>query len=301
MKVGREKISGKYFQKSEGAIVYVPDESRNDINTSVFINSEGNPTYLAKDIGLIKIKKEKFNFDKSYYVVDNEQIAHFRTVFAVAEEIFPEVKNKNIHLPHGRMTFKGQKMSSRLGGVPSGEEVIDTILEAVKEKSGERNISEEVMREIALSALRISILRAKPGVNIDFDPEKALSFEGDSGPYLCYTSARLHSLLQKGKENNLFPGCQLAHDGAERKLERKIFQFDRVLENVVEEIAPQKLVTYMFELTGEFNNFYAHTKIISENKQDKFESEHYLYVVQKTLNVLTKGLYILGINAPERM
>ncbi len=297
--VGENKI----FQKSEGAIVYIPDESRKDINTTVFINSEGNPTYAAKDLGLMKIKKEKFEFDKSYYIVDNEQIPHFKVVFDASEKIFPDLKNKNEHIVHGRMTFKGQKMSSRLGGVPSGEEVIENILEAVQEKTKERNIPEEVKMEIALAALRISILRSKLGVNIDFDPEKALSFEGDSGPYLCYTAARIHSLLQKGKENNLFPGCQLAHDGPERNLERKIFQFENILETVISEISPQKLVTYLFELAGEFNYFYNNTKIIQESndKENKFESEHYLYVVQKTLNVLTKGLYILGINAPEKM
>jgi arginyl-tRNA synthetase len=138
-------------------------------------------------------------------------------------------------------------------------------------------------------------------VNIDFDPDKALSFEGDSGPYLCYRSARLHSLLQKGKESGLYPGCQLAHDGPEKNLERKILQFEKVLETVVNELAPQKLVTYLFELCGEFNHFYNNTKIISEGKENKFESEHYLYVVQKTLNVLIKGLHILGITAPEKM
>lgn len=293
------------FKRSEGAIIYEPSEERKDINTTVFINSEGNPTYAAKDIGLLSLKFKKFSPDVNIYVTDNEQAPHFRTVFDAASKINKDWSEKSIHITHGRMTFKGQKMSSRLGGVPGGEEVIETILEAVKSASakatvdkGKIMLSDDELREIALSALRIAVLRAKPGVNIDFDPERALSFEGDSGPYLCYTSARLHSLLQKGKENNLFPGCQLAHVGTEEKLERKILQFENVLQTVVKEIAPQKLVTYLFELCGEFNHFYNETKIITDNK---FESEHYLYVVEKTLNVLTKGLCLLGITAPERM
>lgn len=294
-------LEEKVFKKSEGAIIYEPSEERKDINTTVFVNSEGNPTYAGKDVGLLSLKFKKFNPEISYFITDNEQIPHFKVVLDAASKINKEWSDKSLHLSHGRMTFKGQKMSSRLGGVPGGEEVIDTILEAVNEKSGERNISEDVKKEIALSALRIAVLRAKPGVNIDFDPEKALSFEGDSGPYLCYTSARLHSLLQKGKENKLYPGCQLAHDGPEIKLERKLVQFETILQTVVNEIAPQKLVTYLFELTGEFNHFYNSTKIIVEGKENRFESEHYLFVVQKTLNVLTKGLYLLGINAPERM
>jgi arginyl-tRNA synthetase len=292
---------GKVFEKSEGAIIYRPEESRKDLNVSVFINSEGNPTYEAKDIGLLDLKFKKYSPDFSFFVTDNEQAPHFKVTLDAAGKIKKEWQEKSFFVPHGRMTFRGQKMSSRLGGVPTAEEVVDTIFEAVKEKSGERQVSEEIQREIALAALRISVLRAKPGVNIDFDPDKALSFEGDSGPYLCYTSARMHSLLQKGKENGLYPGCQLAHSGTERNLERKVLQFENILATVIDELAPQKLVTYLFELGGEFNHFYNNTKVISENPEDKFESEHYLYVVQKTLNVLTKGLYILGINAPEKM
>jgi len=299
-----EKNLGTVFTKSDGAIVYIPDEQRKDLNTLVFVNSDGNPTYEAKDVGLISLKFKTFAPDFSLFVTDSEQVHRFKVILDAISKINSDWSRKSTHVLHGRMTFKGQKMSSRLGGVPTADEVIETILESVREKSGERKIDDATQREIALSALRIAILRAKPGVNIDFDPEKALSFEGDSGPYLCYTSARLHSLLQKGKENNLFPGCQLAHLGEEMNLERKIFQFDKVLQTTIDELAPQKLVTYLFELAGEFNHFYNSTKIIHENaanRDDKFESEHYLYVVQKTLNVLVKGLHILGIKAPEKM
>jgi arginyl-tRNA synthetase len=198
---------GKIFQKSEGAIIYVPSEERKDISTSVFINSEGNPTYLAKDIGLLDLKFKKYpDLDYSIYVVDNEQSTHFKSVFDAAGRIHTEWEDKSIHVSHGRMTFKGQKMSSRLGGVPSAEEVIEAVYEDVRERSDERikdltqEEKEKLQKEIALSALRISILRSKPGVNIDFDPERASSFEGDSGPYLCYTHARCFSLLEKRRK-----------------------------------------------------------------------------------------------------
>jgi arginyl-tRNA synthetase len=296
-----EKNLGAVFTKSEGAVVYIPDESRKDLNTLVFVNSDGNPTYEAKDVGLISLKFKTFSPDFSLFVTDSEQVHRFKVILDAVSKINKDWNEKSTHILHGRMTFKGQKMSSRLGGVPTADEVIETILESVKEKSGERKIDDATQREIALSALRIAILRAKPGVNIDFDPEKALSFEGDSGPYLCYTSARLHSLLQKGKENGLLPGCKLSHVGTELNLERKIFQFEKVLSTTIEELAPQKLVTYLFELAGEFNHFYNSTKIISDDKENKFETEHYLYVVQKTLNVLVKGLHILGVKAPEKM
>ncbi len=294
---------GKVFQRSEGAVIYTPDESRKDINTSVFINSEGNPTYLAKDIGLLDLKFKKYSpLDYSIYVTDNEQSQHFKSVFDAGGKIKKEWEDKSLHIQHGRMTFKGQKMSSRLGGVPSAEEVINTVLEDVQERSDERiqDLSEEeknnLQSEIALSALRISILRSKPGVNIDFDPEKASSFEGDSGPYLCYTHARCVSLLEKGKAKRYSPRLDKEADAS--KIERKVLQFNHVLKTSGEEIAPQKLVKYLFELAGEFNTFYAHEKVLTE---DKRTSEHNLYLTNKVMMTLKKGLNILGINAPEKM
>jgi len=294
------------FQRSEGAIVYVPSEERKDISTSVFINSEGNPTYLAKDIGLLDLKFKKYpDLDYSIYVVDNEQTSHFRSVFDAAGKLHSPWEDKSIHVSHGRMTFKGQKMSSRLGGVPSAEEVIEAVYEDVIERSDERikDLSEaekiNLQKEIALSALRISILRSKPGVNIDFDPEKASSFEGDSGPYLCYTHARCYSLLEKGKSIPHLTS-PLNKGGTEiSKIERKVLQFSNILKTSAEEIAPQKLVKYLFELSGEFNSFYAQHKIIDANNSEM--TQHNLYLTKLVKDTLNKGLSILGINAPIKM
>lgn len=306
---------GKVFQLSEGAIVYIPSEERKDINTTVFINSENNPTYAGKDIGLLDLKFKKYNPDYSIYVTDNEQIPHFKVVLDAAGRIHSSWEDRSLHVSHGRMTFKGQKMSSRLGGVPSAEEVIEAVVEDVMEKSDEKiqgmNLEEKekLQREIALSALRISILRSKPGVNIDFDPERASSFEGDSGPYLCYTHARCASLLEKGEVQGQLPRpCSSTCDSPTSKegelyvptrIERKVLQFENVIKISAEEIAPQKLVKYLFELAGEFNSFYADTKILDEKDSDK--TEYNLYLTKITKDTLKKGLYILGIQAPEKM
>jgi arginyl-tRNA synthetase len=311
----------KIFKRSEGAIVYIPDESRKDISTSVFINSEGNPTYLAKDIGLLSLKFKKYNPDLSIYVVDNEQTSHFKSVFDAGGKINKEWEEKSVHVSHGRMTFKGKKMSSRLGGVPSGEEVISAVLEEVKEKSAasvhkiepsqeasdQQGSTLQTQKEIALSALRVAILRSKPGVNIDFDPDRSLSFEGDSGPYLCYTHARCCSLLQKVKSphpnppplgegsptSSVFASSKIGGD-----LIRKLFQFEKIVVDSAEEIAPQKLIKYLFEVAGEFNNFYAHNKVITDDEEETAQKMQFVYYTKK---VLEKGLYLIGVKAPERM
>ena len=297
---GTEKI----FTESEGAIVYIPDEVRKDLHTQVFINSEGNPTYEAKDLGLIDIKFSKFSPDLSYFITDAEQSSHFKVVLDAASKLggeWPTRVEKSVHIPHGRMLFKGQKMSSRLGGVPLALDVIAVVEEEVRERAGEKiaHLNEEekkkLEREIALSALRIAVLRSKPGININFDPDSSLSFEGDSGPYLLYTHARCASLLEKGKARGYEPAFK---DIPVTDLEREIAHYALILAETVNNLTPQKMVTYLFEIAQLFNGFYANTQILTDNKEN---SEHHLAIVRRLKAVLKDGLWVLGISAPEKM
>jgi arginyl-tRNA synthetase len=297
---------GKVFTESQGAVVYVPDEERKDINTAVFINSEGHATYEAKDIGLLERKFTEYGpVDYSYFITDQEQANHFKVVLDSASKLggdWPQRVTKSIHVPHGRMLFKGQKMSSRLGGVPLALDVIGVVEEEVRERAGEKIAhlgAEEKMkleREIALSALRIAVLRSKPGININFDPETSLSFEGDSGPYLLYTHARCSSLLEKGKEKDITP-----HFGVYEvtPLEKKLLHFERELVSACEDLAPQKLVSYLFSVAQLFNSYYASTQILVEG--DDVGNAHRLMIVKRVKEVLNRGLHVLGIEAPERM
>ncbi|MBI5798444.1 MAG: arginine--tRNA ligase [Candidatus Yonathbacteria bacterium] len=295
---------GKVFTKSEGAIVYTPDESRNNLHTQVFINSEGHPTYEAKDLGLIDLKFSKFSPDLSYFITDAEQASHFRVVLDAAGKLggeWPMRVEKSLHVPHGRMLFKGQKMSSRLGGVPLALDVIAVVEEEVRERAGERTThlsadeKKKLEREIALSALRIAVLRSKPGININFDPETSLSFEGDSGPYLLYTHARCASLLEKGREKGYESKFK---DTPATDLERALLQYELELSGAIADLAPQKLVTYLFEIAQLFNGFYAEHQILTDDRET---SEHYLAIVRRLKAVLKEGLWVLGISAPNKM
>ena len=295
---------GKVFTKSEGAIVYIPDEARKDLHTQVFINSEGHPTYEAKDLGLIDIKFSKFSPDCSYFITDAEQIPHFKIVLDAASKLggaWGERVEKSTHVPHGRMLLKGQKMSSRLGGVPLALDIISFVKEEVRERAGEKiahlTIDEraELEHEIALSALRVAVLRSKPGININFDPESSLSFEGDSGPYLLYTHARSASLLEKGRTQGVTPAFQSI---PVTSLERLLAAGEAVCKEAVEELAPQKITTYLFEVAQQFNGLYANTQFLSDDKE---RSAHYLAITERVRTVLREGLWILGVAAPDRM
>lgn len=303
--VGANTGEGKVFTKSEGAVVYVPDESRKDLHTQVFINSEGYPTYEAKDLGLIDIKFSKFAPDLSYFITDAEQASHFRVVLDAGGKLggaWPDRVAKSLHVPHGRMLFKGQKMSSRLGGVPLALDVIGVVEEEVRERAGEKieHLSEDekkkLEREIALSALRVAVLRAKPGMNINFDPDLSLSFEGDSGPYLLYTHARTASLLEKGRTKGYEP--EFSKETPATPLERALLQYELVLTDAINELHPQKLVTYLFEVAQLFNGFYSSTQIVGDDREI---SAHYLAITLRTKSVLKEGLFVLGISGPERM
>lgn len=299
-KVVKDNI-GKVFTESEGAIVYIPEEERKDINTAVFINSQGHPTYEAKDLGLIELKFSKYSPDYSFFVTDTEQTSHFKVVLASLEKINSNDAEKSIHIPHGRMTFKGEKMSSRLGGVPLVTDILSVVEEEVKNKEGDKtkDFTEEEKKElyknVSLAALRFAILRSKLGGNINFDPETTLSFEGDSGPYLQYTFARTQSLLAKGKDNGYSPQFSTP---SLTIVEQKLMYFEGVVVRAIEEISPQHIVTYLIELAQEFNSFYGSTPIVVEGDET---SAHRLAIVESVSKTLKRGLELLAIVAPNKM
>ncbi|MDB5255158.1 MAG: hypothetical protein JWL92_534 [Candidatus Nomurabacteria bacterium] len=285
------------FTKSDGAVVYIPEESRKDINTAVFINSQGNPTYEAKDIGLLSIKFAQ-PLDTSIFITDNQQVSHFQVVLAAAEKINKEWAEKSIHVHHGRMSLKGQKMSSRLGGVPIAETLLDTIGEEVKERAEQNekeNINADTIDAIAIAALKFSILRAATGKDINFDPETSLSFEGDSGPYLQYSTVRAHSVLAKAGD---IASTNMPETWEPTHLEKMLIHFPEVVEHAIQDWSPHFIVTYLLELSQAFNSWYGNTKILVEGDST---SPYKLALTKAFAQTMKNGLFLLGINVPEKM
>lgn len=289
-----KEYTPKVFTESEGAIVYVPNESRKDINTSVFINSQGNPTYEAKDLGLLKMKFDKYNPDLSIFITDNEQAPHFRVVLDAASHINHVWTERSRHITHGRMTLMGKKMSSRLGGVPLVEEILSEVNQDLKEKNAD--IDSATSDIISIGALKFSILKAQVGKNINFDPDSSLSFEGDSGPYLQYSAVRANSVLEKAKALGLNP--QFSNGKEIIDLERIITRFPNIAERATVEWAPHHIVIYLLELAQAFNSWYGNTKIVDENNSD---TPHNLAITASVYQTIKNGLNLLGINLPERM
>ena len=295
-KIIRENIPN-VFEESEGAVIYKGEQD--GLHTRVFINKEGYPTYEAKDVGLLSLKFKKYSPDVSIFITDHEQEEYFRVVASAAGKINPIWKEKTVHRTHGRMTFKGQKMSSRLGGVPIALTLIDTLFEEVLAKSEKLDAvnDRDNINAVAVASLKFTILRAMAGKNINFDPETSLSFEGDSGPYLQYVFVRAKSLIEKAQNLGYNPSIENA-SVVTGMIERQLSRFPEVVEQSISLWQPHHLNTYLIELAQAFNSWYGGAKIIDENNKD---ISYHLALVQATAQTIKNGLYLLGIKTPEKM
>lgn len=274
------------FVESQGAIIY--DGEKKGLHTLVFITSKGNPTYEAKDVGLAYLKEERCApYDESIIITASEQIGHFKVFLGALEDLAPTLAQKTRHIPHGFLRLTEGKMSSREGNVITTSELISDILEKAKEK----NEDPLVAHAVAIGAIKYMILRSAPGGDIIFDPEKSLSLDGDSGPYLQYALVRAASLISQSSSDADKSVTETSSD-----LERLLIRFPEVLSRSREEQAPHKLIQYLTLLASEWNSFYAQGKIIGN------EGEAYKISIAKAfVSTMKKGLGVLAIPTPERM
>lgn len=294
---------GKVFEKSDGAIIFRGENFEPKTHTRVFINSDGLPVYEAKEVGLAKLKREKYpDYNKSMTITANEQDSFFDVVEVAIGEVFPELRGKLLHLSHGMLRLPSGKMSSRTGDVITAESLIKQVKEKVFEKIKDREFSEnekqEVAEIVAIGAIKYSILRQAIGGDIIFDFDKSISFEGDSGPYLQYTAVRANSVLQKATAAGINSSASEFIPAAATELERYLYRFPEVVERAGREYAPHYIVTYLTELASIFNSFYAKEKIIDENDPS---SPYKIALTQATFHILKSGLNLLAIKVPEKM
>ena len=300
--------AGKVFEESEGAIVFKGENY--GLHTRVFVNSKGLPTYEAKEIGLNTKKFDDISdIDTSIIVTASEQNEYFKVIRKALELIDPKIGERTRHVGHGMLRKTTGKMSSRKGDVITGESLIASMEDMTLEKMANREMTDAekkvVATEVAIGAIRYSILRQAPGGDIIYDPEKSISFEGDSGPYLQYATVRANTVLEKAKAEGaklLTPSHSadvIASAGVvPGQLERMITRFPEIAERACAEYAPQLVTGYLTELAGLFNAFYANNKIIdAENPQSSYR----LAVTQAFSIVMKNGLNLIGISVPAKM
>ena len=278
------------FEESQGATVFKGEKY--GLHTRVFINSSGLPVYEAKELGLNKEKFDLYNPDLSVIITGNEINDYFKVLLKVIELIMPEVAQKTVHLGHGMLRLPTGKMSSRTGDVITA----DSLIEQTKSKLP------EAREQIAIGAIKYSILKQSPGHDIVFDFEKSLSVKGDSAPYLQYTYARLNSILEKAKEKNkeleIMNSGFLNHE-LELKLIKRILMFPDIVLESAKDIAPQHLALYLYELAVSANQFYEQIRVLDDEDVERRNAR--IFLVSVTTNILQRGLNILGIDTLDKI
>ena len=285
LRIVRDGLEKGIFEKSDGAIIY--NGEGKGVHTMVFITSHDTPTYEAKDMGLAFLREERWPSDKVIIITGQEQVGRFKTVLAALREMAPGVAEKTKHIATGFLTLTTGKMSSREGSVITAAGFIEEVMQKASEKNPDPLIAEQV----AIGAIKYMILRQSPGTDIVFDPEKSLSLEGDSGPYLQYAIVRAKSVIAKASSETsvtMPPEIPL--------LARLLVHFPEVAERAAATYAPNLLTTYLTELASSWNSFYANERIIGGEYE-----QYYLKLVRAFVQTMTNGLSLLGIPVPEKM
>ncbi len=283
------------FEESDGAVVYKGEKA--GLHTRVFLTSKGLPTYETKDLGLAELKNETWPSDVSVTVTASEQKEYFAVVRAAMREIMPAIESRIEHVTHGMMRFAEGKMSSRTGNVITGESLINDLAEAAKERASESRSDDKdaLAQQVAVAAVKYQVLKQVAGKDIIFDRERALSLEGDSGPYLQYAHARTHGIVEKAKEQNVAPNTDA--DEAINEVGKLLHRFPEIVEYAAEEREPHLLTTYLTALASAFNSWYAQEQILDGTPA----AAHKVAITDAVRRTLKNGLWILGIPAPEKM
>jgi len=292
----RDGLARGVFEESEGAVVYRGE--KHGLHTRVFITAKGIQTYEAKELGLVKMKHEQFPFDLNLTTVAVEQDGYFKVVEAALADLWPEMEGKYTHVPHGMMQLTSGKMSSRKGNVITGESLIEDMRAQAFEKMGGRDLSDRhaVADAVSVAGIKYAVLKQSTGKNIIFDPEKSLSLEGDSGPYVQYAHTRALSVLEKAKAEGI-PSDASALPSSITPLEKLLYRFPEVVLRATEEREPHYVASYVTELSAAFNSWYANGKILDGTTAAPYK----LALTQAVATTLKNGLWLLGISAPERM
>ncbi|MDB5178935.1 MAG: argS [Patescibacteria group bacterium] len=283
----REQLKRGVYEESDGAVVFRGEPY--GLHTRVFINSNGLPTYEAKDVGLILTKWQDYRFDRSIVITGNDILEYMKVVLKSIEQFNPELVAKSTHITHGNVKLAGGvKMSSRKGNILRAGDVLDLVAQANKQATGSAD------EKVVLGAVKYAFLKHRIGSDIVFVPEESVSLDGNSGPYLQYAHARARSVMAKTDDK---PAAKLDELGVgERVLARKLIEYPDVISKAVSDLMPHHVATYLYELAQAFNRFYEHNRVIGDERQAVR-----LRLVGVYADVLKDGLELLGVAAPDRL
>ena len=312
--VGKKKVEeglakGLFFRKDDNSVW--ADLTNEGLDQKLLLRSDGTSVYMTQDIGTAEMRFNDFPIDKMIYVVGNEQNYHFQVLSILLDRLGFKWGKELVHFSYGMVELPNGKMKSREGTVVDADDLIAAMVADAKQTSEElgkfKDMSEEERNEIArivgLGALKYFILKVDARKNMLFNPEESIDFNGNTGPFIQYTYARIRSILRKAQAEGLSIPTTLADtmplNEKEIELIQKLNEFGAAVEQAGKDYSPSGIANYCYELTKAFNQFYHDYSILGADTEE--EKVVRLVLAQNVGKTLKNGMALLGIEVPERM
>jgi arginyl-tRNA synthetase len=312
--VGRETVldglkNGIFLQHPDGS-VWV-DLTKDGLDEKVLLRADGTSVYITQDIGTAQVRKKEYHPSRMVYVVGNEQNYHFKVLRLVLDRLgFPWAKSL-YHLSYGMVELPEGKMKSREGIIVDADDLMDEMIETAREMSFDlgkleglsSDEKEEIFRIIGLGALKYFILKVDPVKNMTFNPRESIDFDGNTGPFIQYTHARIQSVFRKALENGTtipeMANVDLSLNEKEKNILKMIHDFPTVINDAGQSYNPSLIANYIYDLAREYNQFYHDYSILKE--ADSGVRDMRLLLSEISSKVIKRSMGLLGIEVPERM
>lgn len=304
---GLEK--GLFFRKDDNSVW--ADLTNEGLDQKLLLRSDGTSVYMTQDIGTAEMRFKDFPIDKMIYVVGNEQNYHFQVLSILLDRLGFKWGKELVHFSYGMVELPNGKMKSREGTVVDADELIEEMVNDARKTSEElgkfKDMTDEernnVARIVGMGALKYFILKVDARKNMLFNPEESIDFNGNTGPFIQYTYARIRSILRKAAEQDINIPDSVTGDYAvnqkETELIQKMNEFGAAVQQAGKDYSPSGIANYCYELTKEFNQFYHDYSILGADTDN--EKVLRLVLAKNVAKILKNGMALLGIEMPERM
>ncbi|HQF10972.1 MAG TPA: arginine--tRNA ligase [Paludibacteraceae bacterium] len=300
---------GIFYRRPDGSVW--ADLRDDGLDEKLLLRADGTSVYMTQDIGTAKVRYDDFPIKKMVYVVGNEQNYHFQVLSILLDKLGFEWGKSLVHFSYGMVELPNGKMKSREGTVVDADDLIDEMLRTARETSEELGKLdgcspeevENIVRMVALGALKYFILKVDPRKNMTFNPKESIDFNGNTGPFIQYTHARIRSVLRKAQEQSISFGklnnLNLSISQKERYLVQLLTEFPLMVKEAGDEFNPALIANFLYELVKEYNQFYHDYSILKEENTDLRNFR--LVLSSAVADVIKDGMALLGIEVPERM
>jgi arginyl-tRNA synthetase len=297
------------YKKDDGSIW--ADLTADGLDHKVLLRSDGTSVYMTQDVGTAHQRFTEYPIEQLVYVVGNEQNYHFQALTIVLKKLGFDWSQKIKHLSYGMVELPEGKMKSREGTVVDADDLMDEMLNTARQMSEELGKLEgltddernTIIRTIGLGALKYFILKVDPKKNMVFDPKESIDFNGNTGPFIQYTYARIRSILRKAFDTGIMPANKLSSAAVignkEKELIKYLYEFPALVHEAGENMSPALVANYVYDLAKEFNQFYHDHSILKEENTEVRQNR--ILLSKKVGDVLETSMHLLGIDMPERM